>query len=91
MGLKMDLIERLVDFDHCGNTATERFTLRMDALHEIKRLRGLLAYGTDTSAYRRIEKERDAARRALERVRTADNMSCVWHIVEAAISSWRGR
>lgn len=37
-----DLIERLVDFDRCGNTATERFTLRMEAADEIKRLRRAL-------------------------------------------------
>lgn len=81
-----DLLERLVDFDRCGNTATERFTLRMEARDEIKRLRGLLAYGTDTSAYRRIEKERDAARRAVEQIaalRKHEIMSWQYRLTEA--------
>lgn len=34
-----DILERLVDFDRHGITATERFTMRMDAWTEIKRLR----------------------------------------------------
>lgn len=34
-----DIVERLVDFDHYGNTATERFSMRMAAAQEIKKLR----------------------------------------------------
>lgn len=34
-----DIVERLGDFDHYGNTATERFQMRMEALVEIKKLR----------------------------------------------------
>lgn len=33
-----DILERLVDFDGYGGTATERFTMRMDAWAEIVRL-----------------------------------------------------
>ena len=39
---KADILERLVDFDRHGNTAIERFTMRMDAHAEIKRLRAEL-------------------------------------------------
>lgn len=39
MTAERDIVERLVDFDHHGGTATELFTMRMDACHEIKRLR----------------------------------------------------
>jgi hypothetical protein len=38
-----DIVERLVDFDHCGVTATERLKMRMDAWNEILRLRAELA------------------------------------------------
>jgi hypothetical protein len=34
-----DILERLADFDHYGNTATERFEMRMQAYIEIKKLR----------------------------------------------------
>jgi hypothetical protein len=34
-----DIVEFLVDFDHYGNTATERFSMRMSAVTEIKKLR----------------------------------------------------
>jgi hypothetical protein len=37
-----DLLERLVDFDRHGVTATERFTMRMEAHGEIVRLRAAL-------------------------------------------------
>ena len=36
---KPDIMERLVDFDRWGLTATERFEMRMEAYEEIKRLR----------------------------------------------------
>ena len=39
MRAKADILERLVDFERHGNTAIERFTMRMDAHAEIKRLR----------------------------------------------------
>lgn len=34
-----DIVERLGDFDHYDNIATERFQMRMKALVEIKKLR----------------------------------------------------
>lgn len=34
-----DIVDRLGDFDHYGNTATERFQMRMEAMVEIKKLR----------------------------------------------------
>jgi hypothetical protein len=38
-----DIVERLVDFDHCGGTATERVKMRMDAWNEIRTLRAEVA------------------------------------------------
>ena len=38
-----DIVERLVDFDHCGVTATERVKMRMDAWNEIRTLRAEVA------------------------------------------------
>ena len=54
--IEMDkpLLERLMDFDNY-------YTLRLEAWSEIKRLRRLLAYGTDTCEYRRMR----AANKAL--------------------------
>lgn len=34
-----DIIERLMDFDHCGNTATDRVEMRESAAAEIFKLR----------------------------------------------------
>jgi hypothetical protein len=34
-----DILDRLTDFDGHGGTATERFTMRMDAWSEIVKLR----------------------------------------------------
>lgn len=39
-----DIVERLGDFDRHGNTAIERFKMRMDAMIEIKKLRERLAW-----------------------------------------------
>ena len=56
---KKPLLERLVDFDNYGYKAMERYTLRMEAHQEIKRLQGLLSFGTDTDEYRRLRAEND--------------------------------
>lgn len=42
-----DLLERLVDFDHHGLTATERVAMRMEAWKEIKRLQAEIARSCD--------------------------------------------
>lgn len=34
-----DIVERLLDFDNCGNTATERYVMRAEAAAEIQNLR----------------------------------------------------
>ena len=62
---KKPLLERLVDFDNYGYKAMERYTLRMEAHQEIKRLQGLLSFGTDTDEYRRLRAENDRLRAEL--------------------------
>lgn len=39
-----DIAERLQDFDHYGNTATERFQMRLEAYVEIKKLRDRVSW-----------------------------------------------
>jgi hypothetical protein len=52
-----DILERLVDFDHCGNTATERFALRMDAWSEIRQLRAIISQMEDDAFNYGVERD----------------------------------
>jgi hypothetical protein len=45
--MKQDIVKKLLDFEHWGNTATERFTVRIEAADEIKRLRSELERETE--------------------------------------------
>lgn len=45
MSEKRDIVDRLIDFENHGYTATERFTMRMDAAREIRCLRQLMRDG----------------------------------------------
>lgn len=41
---RRDIVERLIDFDSHGNTAIERFTMRIDAVNEIEKIRERLKW-----------------------------------------------
>jgi hypothetical protein len=58
-----DIVERLVDFDGYGVTATERVKMRMDAWHEIRKLREEVERLTRPNPVTNVLKYRSTAER----------------------------
>jgi hypothetical protein len=54
--MTVDIIERLMDFDNCGNTAADRVNLRECAAIEIHKLRMALQEASDDLVLQHKEK-----------------------------------